>query len=1476
MMKIYTTVLLFCVLFLFGQKPISKFSASYSSSGSSNVVSFLSESTNDPTTYFWEFPGGLPATSTSGSPVITYSSPGTYIAKLTVSNASGSSLSTRTFKIASGNSSKIFLNTGYDNTTSALLGDIGVSDPDWTYTDPNNITSTPVTRFMASGWSFAQITTALLESRWITGNNTITGNHYYVSKSFDIPSNVTTAVLNLRCLSFIRSWTYLVKVNPDNTTTETQITNTLGTTNGWLNSQNPLVSNYPLEAGAKYFIKVKAYTNTAGQRQAVDVNAQVDLGSSFTLSPRAEFSASSFVASNGNPIQFKNLSAGTPISYSWNFQDGANVISSNLANPSVTFSNKGFHTSELIADYGNGMQSSLKINDYVETVAKPDYTLAPNSYIFYKDGLLPSGEKVDGLYIPIEKAFSMWDANGYLNNSNILNNTLTAKVLWEDVSGLIKTLDPNDYNLNLELNSTDVKLSKIKVVIDKSKGEGNAVIGLVSGNNLSPAKDNVVWSWHVWVTDNPASQTTSYGHSGGGATQLEFVGGQGSDNDIIPFTPKYMDRNLGAVSSKFLGDDWHKSGGLMYQWGRKDPLPPLVYKDGTFYEISGALGTYRHRNSSYIGNAISYATYFYDRPMSKTMLDNIRYSVNNPLKPVYNTVDASSKTWFNGSSTSNLWSDNSKGINDAHPELYSRRKGYKTKSSYDPCPNGWRIPSDLSANGDKMNFSPWGVDYEITTSDFVSGKYNILKPMGSSAYTNGLKVYPSLGMDLSNVNGKNMGVFPGSGKINLYSGGVFSPTFQDVHETVLWSATMHSNPNTPFARFTSLIPDPGQNGQPDLINYPTLKGLYSYNPSVATTHTMAPGGCRCMEDPLAENYDFQTQYFSLDENDSQYYKTYIEGLDNPNSYLLTKSNQDRILEIPISKAFSVHNQYMNDQNLSVDNLKVNVFWTTNPSLVSNLQIVDPPTSLANVKDGKIWVVIPKDQSGNALISLHKGSVNNPVYWSWHLWVSNTTPSSVTYTTENVLLPNENYVNWTNSGVPPLTTEFMDRNLGAIDALPSIAGISPENDVNMMAAIRNSGGMQYQWGRKDPIPAFRSPGYNGNNGAYVPTAVNIPIFRNESGPDTMGNLPPTSYTTLISSEENYATSIYSKAYSVVASSNTNKSIKIKENLEYAIKNPLTFIYQDQNSSIYGNDWLSNEPNAMSDRWGHGTKKSPFDPCPSGWRVPDMESVNNGFDKGTLDINGDPLVLYTKGNSPWYNGYFKNSNADIYTYYSLGIRETLKKPVSSDPATTVPFYYGKAIRSQSVNNRYGLQFDNAEIMGNPNTKYRIGNYPFTGIRGFYPTALGPAAIAYGYIGSWTASLNSNFQGFATGLYIGRVYEMVTGYAYSPALAMNVRCVKHNDIYRGSIPETPNVKIIVIANKAKSYASEKEMLEFYPNPVNDILSINKDGVFQYDIYDTSGKLVRSGTFENKKTSLSSLSMGIYFIRINGFETIAKIIKN
>ena len=77
------------------QNPIAQFSTK----GGTNVtagssVSFIDQSSNDPTSWSWSFPGGTPASSTSKNPTIAYSIPGNYDVSLTVYNQAGNGTKT--------------------------------------------------------------------------------------------------------------------------------------------------------------------------------------------------------------------------------------------------------------------------------------------------------------------------------------------------------------------------------------------------------------------------------------------------------------------------------------------------------------------------------------------------------------------------------------------------------------------------------------------------------------------------------------------------------------------------------------------------------------------------------------------------------------------------------------------------------------------------------------------------------------------------------------------------------------------------------------------------------------------------------------------------------------------------------------------------------------------------------------------------------------------------------------------------------------------------------------------------------------------------------------------------------------------------------------------------------------------------------------------------------------------------------------
>ena len=1433
-MKTYSAVLLFCVLFLYGQKPISKFSANASSLGSSSAVNFFNESTNGPTSYSWEFVGGSPAVSTIQNPIINYSSPGTYIVKLTVSNANGSSVSTRTLKITSGASSKIFLNTGYNDASNTLMGDVGFSDSDWTYTDPNNNTSTPVTRFMASGWSFAQITTGLLESRWITGNNTITGNHYYVSKNFEIPSNVTNAVLNLRCLSFIRSWTYLVKVNPDNTTTETQITNTLGTTNGWMNSQNPLVSNYPLEAGAKYYIKVKAYTNTAGQRQAVDVNAQIDLGNTFVISPRADFSASSLIASNGNPVQFTNLSAGTPISYSWNFQDGANVIASNLASPSVVFNNTGFHNSELIADYGNGMQSSLKINDYIETTAEPDYTLAPNSYIF--DINKANDENYDGISIPVKKAYEMWSRNQFFKNqdniySPIPEGSKSADVFWEDVPGLIK-------NIQITGNGAEAKLN---VKIDRAKGKGNAVVAF-------KVDSKIYWSWHIWITDDPTNG-------------VSYAQGFETDINNNSFTPQYMDRNIGAVNESFLGNDWHKSGGLMYQWGRKDPIPALEYKDGSVYEVVGSAGVLRHPsaintlNSSKIKmttRGIGTTNY----TGSNFINDNIKYSISHPIDFIVHTENTA--TWFSSQQykvpnnditkieTWDLWSDNRKGKFSSQrasdPIISEDSRSYEIKSSFDPCPNGWRVPSNYMSAGVNNNQNPFGRKDSGANDDDTPN--SIFYPNSVNENLNGIKVYPGLGIDFTgSTANRNMGIMPLPGNYEYYSASG-QAIYQDPGaDGLLMTSTYGTVENGGAAGIRGFLitSDPGQPDTTTGRNEIKINEIFS---------TSGSGAVRCMRDPnyVIANYDFVTEYFSSPQSfDVKTYKTWSQ---DPNSFIRmtnTSNPDDRIVDINLRKAYAMQRLYLNENNEMPSGAvkSASIQWTSNTNLINKYEIIEGGESSSILR-----VTLNPDVQGNAVIAFHLGNngvwgTANPdkILWSWHIWAPATNPTAeenqITYHTESVAnggivsTSNPNFINPTKSGTPPLSTTFMDRNLGAVTSFPNadgMGGTAIANDTN----IRNSGGLHYQWGRKDPIPTFFTPGgvatttvfrqvgYTGNAISYG-VAINDATFTSGSTVEYNN---------------------YSSMSGVIT--NDSKSERNRKIIKYSVENPFTFMYHNrsaseiyflgpgtyQSKSLQIKDWISpaGEIGNAPDRWGHATEKSPYDPCPSGWRIPDTFRVSmvNGADKGT---------------SPWFYNNYKKTGTFAGYGFSQAFPFNLKGSKTNNNSETERLYPGKMVKKFTAPATvvgWEFKFDGSF--------FNIGNFPNTGIRGIlggndWVDRYDLTTQNYKKItGVWTASLGDKYTGYAIAMQIDEYSangELLTGVGHYPQAGMGVRCAK--DLPRYIINDfTPKqgqqVKVPV---NSKNINNLKLEILLFPNPTSGEIFVNTK-VKSFRLYDLSGKLL------------------------------------
>ena len=284
-------------------------------------------------------------------------------------------------------------------------------------------------------------------------------------------------------------------------------------------------------------------------------------------------------------------------------------------------------------------------------------------------------------------------------SSDWLYQTKASEVLWESfgtsvtpfVGSLIKSASYNDGYITFQ-------------TADVFK-EGNAVIA------AKDAAGNILWSWHIWLTDQPQGQV--------------YYNGAGT----------MMDRNLGATSAT-PGDVG--ALGLLYQWGRKDPF----------------LGS-----SSISSNTVAKSTISWPSPVStSSSRGTVSYVTANPTT----FVEASSSPydWHYFSRDNTLWTTSD-----------------KTKSIYDPCPAGWRVPD----GGDDGVWS---------------------KALGSSSYFTNSSLYNSTkeGMNFSGKFGSASTIwYPVSGYRNYIDGGLNYVGSSGYY----WSASPNSS-SACNLRFTNL------------------------------------------------------------------------------------------------------------------------------------------------------------------------------------------------------------------------------------------------------------------------------------------------------------------------------------------------------------------------------------------------------------------------------------------------------------------------------------------------------------------------------------------------------------------------------------------------------------------------------------------------------------------------------------------------
>lgn len=295
-----------------------------------------------------------------------------------------------------------------------------------------------------------------------------------------------------------------------------------------------------------------------------------------------------------------------------------------------------------------------------------------------------NGEYANSYVLTIPKVAYKFDVsrNGA---GQVLANVADAKILWQSDYSLIEhfTFDSEDCTVSFYIDAkTEEDDDEVYI---KENGEyvmrdGNAVIA------VTDSSDNILWSWHLWLSkasNNPLNDYSTYSN---GVT--------------------FMNRNLGAYANSNGATDNTTlildSYGLYYQWGRKDPFLRPYYHD-----CSGG-------DDEYVYSEASGAVYIeYAELSSET--GTVEYTIAHPTTFITNAACVDD--------------ENGDGIGDWLSTPDNSLWSGTTKSLYDPCPYGWKVPAGSDFDVLKLSDEEDGM-----AVDSARGRFGWMLTDGSNSY----------------------------------------------------------------------------------------------------------------------------------------------------------------------------------------------------------------------------------------------------------------------------------------------------------------------------------------------------------------------------------------------------------------------------------------------------------------------------------------------------------------------------------------------------------------------------------------------------------------------------------------------------------------------------------------------------------------------------------------------------------------------
>ena len=234
----------------------------------------------------------------------------------------------------------------------------------------------------------------------------------------------------------------------------------------------------------------------------------------------------------------------------------------------VSFSHTGIPTNDKRVTYIDPVPASENNDNPVPTancfMVAPGGGFCFDPLAYQSDGTEKTNETLKG-----------WCQGGGIVKVKLLWQTKEDGDIGEPVMGIVNSAE--DHTNIVDIKRTDGTAVGQNPVTDKGQCRIYCRVapGTTGGSGVIAAydsSDNILWSWHVWVTDYHPDATGNVDvQEPLTKRKLKFTYGNHSDQRPM------MDRDLGAMAG-YAGVppsdvEKFKAHGFQYQWGRKDPYP---------------------------------------------------------------------------------------------------------------------------------------------------------------------------------------------------------------------------------------------------------------------------------------------------------------------------------------------------------------------------------------------------------------------------------------------------------------------------------------------------------------------------------------------------------------------------------------------------------------------------------------------------------------------------------------------------------------------------------------------------------------------------------------------------------------------------------------------------------------------------------------------------------------------------------------